>query len=274
MTDSLAGLRVAITGAARGIGLATATELHARGAHVIIGDVDATAARNAAAGLGGSAQAHQLDVADRASYAAFLDKAATGGPVDVLINNAGIMPIGRFVDQPPAVYQRVLEINVLGHLHGLHLALPAMIERGRGHIINVASTAGKVAIPGGLAYCAAKSAVVALTETARIEYAATGIDFTCVLPNFTDTELIDGTAGMRFVPTVQPSAVAKGIVRAIEKKRDDVFVPAVVGPMLRSQALLGRRLRDLVNRKMGAYDAFLTFDPERRAAYEQRVRES
>lgn len=274
MSRSLTGLRVALTGGARGIGLATAIELTRRGAEVTIGDLDLEVATRAAAAHG-LAGAVRLDVADRASYAAFLTAAAGGGVVvDVLVNNAGIMPIGGFLEQTPESYQRVFDINVMGCLHGMHLALPAMVARGAGHIVNVASTAGRTPVPGGLAYCGSKAAVRHLTETARVEFGPAGIDFTCVFPHFTNTELIAGTKGMKLLPTVEPEDVALAIARAITRRKKDVTVPRVVGPMLSSQPAMGRRLRDSLSRRLGAYDTFLDVDPTKRAGYDQRARNS
>src|SRR5205807_10431098 len=130
------------------------------------------------------------DVTDRSSLDNFLELAGRElGPLDVLINNAGIMPIGPLLDEPEQTARRVMEINVLGVLTGMKLALPEMLARGRGQIINVASIAGKGPVPGGASYAASKAAIVSLTETARVEFAGTGIDFTCVMPSFTDTEL-------------------------------------------------------------------------------------
>jgi NAD(P)-dependent dehydrogenase (short-subunit alcohol dehydrogenase family) len=267
----LQGARVAITGGARGIGLATAKELHARGATVVIGDLVASDAEKAARETGTNASGHALDVADYDSFAAFLSAAESDGPLNVLINNAGIMPIGRFVDQSPATYRKAVEVNLIGCLNGMRVALPGMVGRGHGQVVNVASTAGKAPVPGGMAYCATKAGVVALTETARVEHAGTGVDFTCVMPNLTNTELLAGTTALKVVPIVEPEDVARAIADAITRRKKDVFVPKIVGPILRSQPLMGRGIRDFVNRRLGAYDSFLTFDRAARASYDRRI---
>ncbi len=272
--STLNGLRIGITGGARGIGLATAKELHARGATVVIGDLDIDLATQAAREISADTLGLALDVSDHASYAAFLKAATADGPLDVLVNNAGVMPIGRFVEQSPENFRRALEVNVLGCLHGMSLALPGMLDRGAGHIINVASTAGKTPVPGGVAYCATKAAVVALTETARVEHRGTGVAFTCVMPHFTNTELIAGTRATKLIPVIEPEDVAKAIADAVASQPKDVFVPKVVGAILRTQPLFGRRLRDSVNSRLGAYDTFLKFDRAERAAYDDRVKRS
>jgi NADP-dependent 3-hydroxy acid dehydrogenase YdfG len=181
------------------------------------------------------------------------------------------MPIGSFVDQAPETMRRALEINVLGCLHGMRSALPAMVERRAGHIINVASTAGKTPVPGGVVYCGSKSAVVAITETARVAYADSGVHFTCVMPHFTNTELIAGTTATKLVPVIEPEDVAHAIARAVLRPTEDVFVPKMMGPMLGANVLLGRRFRDTVSRRLGAYETFLHFDKNQRSGYDARA---
>src|SRR5271165_1346932 len=154
---NLAGQTAAITGGGRGIGRVTAEALIRQGVRVAIGDVDLPMARQTAAELGPSAVALALDVTDRASFSAFRDGVEEQlGPVDVLVNNAGIMPIGPFLDEDDATARRILDINVHGVILGMKLVLPRMIERGRGHVVNIASQAGKYGLPGGATYCASK----------------------------------------------------------------------------------------------------------------------
>ncbi|WP_320671898.1 SDR family oxidoreductase [Patulibacter defluvii] len=266
------GRVVLITGGGRGIGLATARALHARGATVVLGDVDVETAEDAAAALGERALAAPLDVTDPASFdrfASFAEERA--GTIDVLVNNAGIMPLGPFVDESMATARRVLEVNVLGAMAGMKRVLPAMLERGAGHVVNVASVAGKAPAPGGASYCASKAAIVSLTETARVEHAGRGVAFTCVMPSFTATELIAGTKGTRFLATVTPEAVAAAIAGAIARPRPDVYVPRTLPAVLRLQALLGRRGRDAMNRALGADRTFLEVDQAARADYDARI---
>ncbi len=273
--QALAGKRIAITGGGRGIGLATACELQRRGASVAIGDIDVEAAKIAAASIAPSVVAYQLDVTDAVSFSSFLAdaKQALGG-LDVLINNAGVMPIGPFLDVPEAVVRRAMDINLLGPTLGMRLALPEMIKQGQGHIVNVASSAGRTAVPGGLTYCSHKAGLIHLTEGARLEFGDRGISFTCVMPSFTNTDLIAGTKGTRFIKNVEPADVATAIADGIERKRKDVYAPASLRAIYAVQPLLGRRLRDRLYRTLGAYDTFLDIDQASRARYDDRLRHS
>lgn len=110
-----------------------------------------------------------------------------------------------------------------------------------------------------------------LSETARVEHADTGVQFTCIIPSFTATELISGTKGTLLVPTVTPEAVATAIVEALEGGRKDVYIPRQIGPMLRAQSLLGRRPRDAMNRALGADKTFLEIDRAQRSSYDSRI---
>ncbi len=273
MSASLIGSPVvAITGGGRGIGKATAQALVAAGARVAIGDIDEGAARDAAEALGSGVVATRLDVSDEDSFAAFVAFAERElGPLDVLVNNAGIMPIGPFLDETHATAQRMLSINVLGCLTGMKAALPGMLARGSGHIVNVASVAGKSPVPGGLTYAASKAAVISATETARVEFTGRGIEFTCVMPSFTNTDLIAGTKGTRGIKNVEPEDVGQAILAVLQRPRADVYVPKAVGAVVRAQPLLGRRLRDAANHALKADRAFLEVDQGARAGYDRRV---
>jgi NAD(P)-dependent dehydrogenase (short-subunit alcohol dehydrogenase family) len=273
--QALSGKRIAITGGARGIGLATARELHRRGASVAIGDIDADAAKQAATAISPDVIAGHLDVTDAASFTTFLaDTKQSLGGLDVLVNNAGVMPIGHFLEIPEAVVRRSTEINLLGPTLGMRAALPDMIAQGHGHIVNVASSAGKTAAPGAIAYCSHKAGLIHLTEGARLEFGDRGIHFTCVMPSFTNTDLVAGTKGTRFIKNVEPEAVAQAIAVGIEQKHKDVYAPKSLRTIFRVQPLMGRRLRDRMYRTLGAYDTFLDIDQTGRATYNDRIRQS
>jgi NAD(P)-dependent dehydrogenase (short-subunit alcohol dehydrogenase family) len=271
---SLNGKVVAITGGARGIGKATAEALVRRGARVAIGDVDLALAEQTAAGLGGGSIALALDVTDRASFEAFLDEAERQlGPLDVVINNAGIMPVTPFVEESEGSFRRQIEINLIGVIHGTQLAMRRMIPRNTGHIVNIASQAGKVSAPGIATYTATKHAVVGLSESVRAEVRGREIEVSCVMPTVVNTELTAGV-GQKWMKPVEASDVAAAIVEALEVPRFDVFVPKSNGALLRVAALMPRSAAEWVGRAIGADKLMTEVDHGARAAYEERVAHS
>ncbi len=159
----LDGRVVAVTGGARGIGDATAHALAAAGARVAIGDLDADLAARAAQAYGGLAL--PLDVTSQASFAGFLDKVvAEFGRIDGLVNNAGIMVIGRHLEVPLDAQLKQLDINLRGVILGCHEAAGRMVAAGGGQIVNIASLAGRIPSPGSAVYSGTKAAVLALSE--------------------------------------------------------------------------------------------------------------
>jgi NAD(P)-dependent dehydrogenase (short-subunit alcohol dehydrogenase family) len=269
---SLNGQVVAITGGARGIGRATAAALIAQGARVGIGDIDAPLAEKTASELGGGTIGLRLDVTDRASFTAFLDEVERRlGPLDVLVNNAGIMPIGPFVAETDAAAERLLDVNVHGVILGTKLALQRFTPRGRGHIVQLASIAGKGGFPGGATYCATKHAVVGLTEALRAELRGTGIEMHQVLPIGVNTELYSGVSGARGFPTAEPEDVANTIVELLQTGAFELYVPRTVGLITRMQALMPRRVAETIIRLTKGDQLLLSADLGARAAYDARM---
>lgn len=267
------GKVVVITGGARGIGLATATALHKLGAKVAIGDIDEVRVKESGAALDLDVYG-KLDVTDPHSFSDFLDEVERQlGPIDVLVNNAGIMPLGRVVDESDAVTRRILDINVYGVILGSKLALARMIPRGRGHVINVASLAGETYLAGAATYCASKHAVVGFTDAARIEYRRSGVKFSVVKPTFVNTELIAGTSGAKGVRNAEPSDIADAIVKLVAHPRPRVRVTRTAGAIIASQKFMPRALSEGLNRLLGGEHVFTdAVDVEKRQAYEARAR--
>lgn len=273
--DNIRGKTVVITGAARGIGYATAKALLGRGARVVIGDRDLEVLEQAVAGLSGlgPVSGHPLDVTERESFVAFLEKASAdgGGHIDVLINNAGVMPIGPFLQQSQEAIRSSIEVNFYGVLTGCQLVLPEMVKRRSGHIINIASMAGMVAVPGQVVYAGTKFAVVGLTSAMADEFAPQGVNVTAVLPTFTNTELISGTHTTAATKPVQPEDIAAAIVKVLDKPKAQVSVPGssrIIGILT---MLLPSRGRRWLGKKMGTDTVFLNVDSTARAAYENRA---
>jgi NADP-dependent 3-hydroxy acid dehydrogenase YdfG len=269
---SLAGQVVAVTGAARGIGRATAAALIRQGARVAIGDIEGDLAEHTGTELGAGTLGLPLDVTDRASFDAFLTAVERRlGPIDVLVNNAGIMPIGPFVEESDATARRMVDINLHGVILGSKLALELFLARGRGHLVNVASSAGKAGFPGGATYCATKHAVVGLSEAIRAEMHGTAIEVSVVMPVVVRTELGSGLPETRAFKPVQPEDVADEIVAALQFPRFDVFVPRSVGRLFRLQALFPRRANEAVARFLKGDQVLANPDHGARAAYEARM---
>jgi NADP-dependent 3-hydroxy acid dehydrogenase YdfG len=263
---------VAITGGGRGIGRATAAALINQGARVAIGDIEVDLAERTAAELGAGTIGLRLDVTDRASFDAFLTEVEERlGPIDVLINNAGIMPIGPFVEETDATAKRMIDINLHGVIFGSKLALERFVPRGRGHLVNIASSAGKAGFPGGATYCATKHAVVGLSEAIRAETYGTEIEVSCVMPVVVKTELGSGLPETRSFKPIEPEDVAALIVEALQFPRFDVFAPKSVGALFRLQGLFPRRVNESVARWLKADQVLSAPDHAGRAAYEARM---
>ncbi|MEO8967813.1 MAG: SDR family oxidoreductase [Solirubrobacteraceae bacterium] len=272
---SLAGKVVAITGGGRGIGRATAAALIDQGARVSIGDIEPGLAESTAAQLGGGTVGLPLDVTDRASFEDFLAQTeARLGPLDVLVNNAGIMPIGPFVDETDATAARLIDINLHGVIYGSKLALERFLPRSGGHLVNIASVAGKAGFPGGATYCATKHAVVGLSEAIRAEVRATDIDVSIVMPVVVNTELGSGLQKSRGVKVVQPDDVAAAIVEALQTGRVDVFVPKSVAGLFRSMNLVPRSVADFITKVLKGDQVLVNPDHGLRAAYEKRTNDA
>jgi NAD(P)-dependent dehydrogenase (short-subunit alcohol dehydrogenase family) len=269
---ALNGKVVAITGGARGIGKATARALVGKGCRVAIGDLDSSLAEQAAAELGGGGVGLALDVSDRASFAHCLDEAERQlGPIDVVINNAGVMPVTPFVEESDASIKRQLDINLYGVIVGTQLAIERMKPRCSGHVVNVASSAGKAGVPGIATYSATKHAVVGLTEAVRGEHQDDGIDFSYVMPITVNTQLIEGVKDQRGVKRVEPEDVANEIVDALETGKVDVYVPKQMRATVMMGGLLPRKAREAVGRLMGVDKVMTEVDPQARRSYEERV---
>jgi NADP-dependent 3-hydroxy acid dehydrogenase YdfG len=269
---SIAGRVVAITGGARGIGRATAQALIDQGAKVAIGDIDAPLVQRAAQQLGPSTLGLELDVTDRSSFEAFLSEVERRlGPLDVLINNAGIMPVGPFVAETEATARRIVDVNVHGVINGSKLALERFLPRNSGHLVNVASVAGKVGFPGGVTYSASKHAVVGLSDAIRSELRGSAIDVTIVMPVVVNTELGSGLQRSRGIRKVEPEEVAGAIVDALQCGRVDVWVPRSVAGLVRSAPVVPRTLADLITRAVKGDRVLVDLDHVERAAYDHRL---
>jgi NAD(P)-dependent dehydrogenase (short-subunit alcohol dehydrogenase family) len=272
---ALNGKVVVITGGARGIGLATAKVLDLLGAKVAIGDIDEQAVKQAGANLGLDV-CGTLDVTDHDSFAGFLDEVERRlGPVDVLVNNAGILPVGRLIDEADALTRRALAVNVYGVIVGTKVAARRMLARRSGHIVNVASVNSETPSPGLATYCATKHAVLGFTNSIRAEHRGAGLHYSTVLPTMTNTEMIAGIDQARGLKNAEPADVAKAIVGLIRKPKRRVTVTRAAGVVLMIQRILPGVVADALRRSIGLDHLFTDrIDVGKRATYEQRVRSS
>ncbi|MDH6279401.1 SDR family oxidoreductase [Prescottella agglutinans] len=263
---ALPGARVLVTGAGRGIGRATALAFAARGASVALADIDRVAVENAATGVG---TAHVLDVRSRASWDACV---AEVGPIDILVNNAGVMPVGGFLAESDATAEMTLDVNVWGPIHGMRAVVPGMIERVRGHVVNVASLAGKIAIPGLAVYNASKYAAVGLSAATRLEFADHGVSVSTVLPSAVRTTLTSGIPLGKGLPTVDPEDIAAAVVRTVRTRRAETPVPGYLAALDLGLAVAPEPLMRLIRRVVGGQRALTSVDPTARADYDARLR--
>ncbi|MFZ2176476.1 MAG: SDR family oxidoreductase [Rhodococcus sp. (in: high G+C Gram-positive bacteria)] len=263
---------VAITGGARGIGKATAAQFRDAGARVVIGDLDADLAGETARELGGGVVATGVNVADPESFRQFIEFAeSTLGPVDVLVNNAGIMPLADLIDESDSVTQRIVDVNLHGVITGTKLVTPGMIERRRGHIINVASAVGRIAVAGAATYSASKYAVIGFSEAMRSELAPAGVHVSCILPTVVNTELAVGIGTVHGSKPVSAEDVATTILKVSAAPKLETWVPARAQALYKVASLLPRGFEDWLSDKMGASNVLSKPDAEARAAYDRRT---
>jgi len=269
---SLAGKSAAVTGGANGIGRAIAIKLAAAGAKVAIGDRDVAGAEEVATAIGADAFAVGLDISDRDNFAAFLDAAEERhGPLDVMVNNAGIDWIGPFHEEPDDVTRREIDVNLFGTTVGSKLALQRMLPRRSGHLVNVASGVGRVPLPGSATYSATKHGVVGLTESLRLEYRGSGVSFSVVQPAQVETAMLDGQARPRALAQISADDVAEAVLDALRRDRFEVWVPRSQGVSAKVGAVLPRSAREFLLRALGVTRIAGDTDAAARRDYHRRA---
>ncbi|MEB3030827.1 SDR family NAD(P)-dependent oxidoreductase [[Mycobacterium] nativiensis] len=275
MKLSLTGRVVAITGGARGIGLATAKALAAAGAKVAVGDLDVDLARQAVAAIDADMVALPLDVTSPVSFAAFLDDAERIlGPLDVLVNNAGVMLTGEFLAESPTTEDKMIAINLRGVILGCKLAATRFAGRGGGTIINIASMAGVAGFPGVATYCATKFGVVGLTAALREELRPHGITVSAILPGIVHTDL---SAGVQLPGTienfvsVEPSDIAAAVIAAARTQRAMTYAPRRLRLVLQAAQAMPERPRRFLSKITQTEQVYLAVDQATRDAYHARA---
>lgn len=247
------GKVVAITGGTGGIGLAVARACSAAGMRVALGDLDREASAQAAEALGGPACGLAVDVTDRDSFATFLAEVEGRlGPLYALVNNAGVLHTGPFVEASPESVRLQVEVNLGGVLTGTQLALKRLLPRGEGHVVNIASAAAMVASPYGATYAASKHAVLGFSRALRGELRGTGVSTTVVMPGVIRTEMTKSFRSAFGVRTIEPEVVADAVVKALRDRSPEVYVPREVALQGRLFTTVPAKLADALQRLTGA----------------------
>jgi all-trans-retinol dehydrogenase (NAD+) len=255
----LAGRRVLVTGAARGIGRALAERFAAEGAEVVITDLDGATAEETAAAIragGATASAYPLDVTDRDAVAALREQVARDhGPIDVLVNNAGTVFAGPFLDVPLERHELTYRVNTLGVVTVTHVFLPDLIERPDAHVVIISSASGLLGVPFGTTYASSKWAALGFGESLRLELAELGhrhVHVTTVCPSLVSSGLFDGSRVPRLSRWLTPEGLADTVVRAVARDRPLVLTPLLVKltPVLRG--VLPLRAFDSISAILGA----------------------
>jgi short-subunit dehydrogenase len=239
-----------VTGASSGIGLATARHLARAGAHVVLLGRDRDRLEQAAAECGGIPLLADLSEPDEVAAAA-----AAAGPVDILVNNAGVGLAGALGDAPATRIEELVAVNLLAPMLLTRALLPGMLQRRRGHVVNVASVAGHVGVAGEAVYAATKGGLVTFTESLCQELTGSPVGVSLVSPGVVDTPFFErrGVPYGRVRPRpVPPERVAEAIVGAIAAGRSQVFVPRWLGEPVRLRGALPGLYRSLAARFGGA----------------------
>lgn len=230
---NVTGKSALVTGGASGIGRMLATELGAAGARLVLWDIDEEGLRRAQGELidaGFEVDVYTCDLSDRDSVKTVAAQTLErSGPVDVLVNNAGIVSGQNILDIDDADIERTFDVNVLALFWTVRAFLPSMLERGEGHIVTIASAAGTAGTARLTDYCASKFAAVGFDESLRLELRNLGskVITTIVCPYFIDTGMFDGvqTRFSWLLPILKPEAVVKRIMKAIRKDRRRLVMP-------------------------------------------------
>lgn len=248
------GRRVLITGGAQGLGLSLAHEFARQGAELILCDLKLDSLEKAAAQLGASGtkvSIHVADVTDPAAIERLREAVhAQGGPIDVLVNNAGVVFGGRFLDVPVEKHHATYRVNTLGVVSMTHAFLPDLIARPDSRLLNIASASALVGLPYASTYASSKWAVLGLSESIRLELAQLGhhhVRVTAACPSFISTGMFDGASVPRLTRPLTPQQIATKIVRACHRG-DPVLLEPFMAKLVPALSLLPAPLFDALGR--------------------------
>jgi short-subunit dehydrogenase len=257
-----------VTGAARGIGRTIAADLASRGYRVVIGDLDETATQRTANELGGQITGLRLDVTDTtlvAEVVAHIE--AEIGPIEVWVNNAGIMPTGAFRGQSVELVERVVDVDYRALVTATSVVLPVMLARGRGTLLNIASATGIKPLAGLAVYSGTKAAVIGFSDALRRELRGTGVRVCVILPNLVSTAMGAGITAPPGFGAVTPQSVSRAAMRALDHGTFATVVPRRLGVALNLARLLPTGVQDWLDDRIGSDRIGLGGDASARASY-------
>jgi short-subunit dehydrogenase len=252
---TIKGKRVLVTGAGRGIGLAMAQAWAREGAHVLLTDVDKEVAVEAAQQVGGGAQGAHLDITDAAEVLALRDRLLRHqGPLDLLVNNAGIVFPGPFLEVPLDRHLQTYQVNIEGLVTVTHAFLPQLLERPEAYVVNMASASGLTSLPSAATYASSKWAVVGFSESLRCELKRRGlghVGITTVCPAYVDTGMFAGVRPPPWIPFLDAHHLARKVVKAVKQERPMLLEPWLVKVTPLLMATLPRAITDRLAELLG-----------------------
>ena len=264
---NLSGGAAVLTGASRGIGVHIARALANEGMNLVLAARSAEGLTRVATeieGLGVRALVVPTDVADAAARGALIDTAiAEFGSIDVLVNNAGIEAAISYHEQDPAEIEHTIAVNLTGLMMLTRLVLPGMLERRRGHIVNMASLAGKAGVAYEALYSTTKHGVMGFTRSLRQEYRGSGVGLSVICPGFVseagmyvDTMESTGVKASWLLGTSKPDKVARAVIKAIKKDKPEIIVNPNAVRVLMTLAEASPSLGERLVRATGAPELF------------------
>ncbi|MBA2347081.1 MAG: SDR family NAD(P)-dependent oxidoreductase [Solirubrobacterales bacterium] len=269
----LSGKVAVVTGATGAVGSSLARKLVQRGVKVAMADLSQEKLDEVAASIGTpDVLPMALDVSDRVAYTRYLDEVERRlGPVDFLCNVAAIMPISAFDEERDEMSQRILDVNLGAIIFSTKDAARRMKQRGSGHIVNVASGASWLAGGGVATYCASKFGLLGYSEAVKMELRGSGVEISVVVPAVIKSDMSKGLKDVRGVRAVDPSEVADGIIRVLERPKFAEFVPPAIGVMSLGFSAVPYKLRHMLTRLSRTDLLLLQADQSKRVEYESRV---
>lgn len=251
---------VLITGSGHGLGFETAKQFARQGAYVIVTDIEIERVGKAVRelhALGLEAAGYPMDVTDPDSIRSVRDQILTQhGAIDVLVNNAGIVTGGAFLDVPLDKHHLTYEVNARGPVNVTHVFLPDLLNQPEAHIVNIASASSMIPLPGGATYASSKWAVLGFTDSLRAELNETGNKHVCVTaicPSYIKTGMFEGVKPPLLAPWIEPTWLAKKIVKSVKRNREQVIAPLLVNLIPLAKATWPRPIFRLLLKAMGVY---------------------